>query len=110
MSWPDPTCNFSVLTSSSWWVEEEEEEEADKSHSLFHHADFILHSPFDETGEQTWVESGDLRPTELRRPLKPSILLMNSRCNHAERSAVCTELIDPVPSVGTCKLSSDPVT
>lgn len=35
--------------------------EADKSHSLFHHADFILHGPFDETGEQTWVESGDLR-------------------------------------------------
>lgn len=86
------------------------EKGADKSNSLFHHTDFILHKPFDETGEQTWVESGDLRPTEACKPLKPSALLMNSHCNHTGRSTVCTELIDPVSSIGTCELYSDPVT
>ncbi|CAB1414254.1 unnamed protein product [Pleuronectes platessa] len=48
-------CHFSLLVSSSRGVEEEEEEEeegADKSHSVFHHADFILRRPFDGTGEQ----------------------------------------------------------
>lgn len=85
-----------MLTGLSWCEEREEEEET--SHSLFHHAELILHNPFDETGEQTWEESGDLWPTEVCQPLKPVALLMNSQCNHTERSTVCGQAIDPLSS------------
>lgn len=60
--------------------------------------------PFDETREQTWAESGDLWPVEVCKPLKPSALLMNSQCNHTERSTVCTGVIDPLSSLGAREL------
>lgn len=50
VSWRGHTCHFSVLTSSSWCLDEREG--ADKSHSLFHHTDFILHSPLMRRGSK----------------------------------------------------------